>query len=71
VLPNPTPGTGITIVIPSNCLQAGEVIYFDLLDTNGISITTGTATVPESSSLALLGAALIPLTFLARRRQEA
>ena len=70
-LPNPTPGTDITIVLPSSCLQAGEVFYFDLADTNNISVTPGSATVPEPSSLVLLGAALIPVAFLARRRQEA
>jgi len=70
VLPNPTPGTDITVVLPSNCLQAGEVFYFDLADTNNISITPGSATVPEPCSLALLGAALIPLALVARRRQE-
>jgi hypothetical protein len=71
VLPNPTPGTDITVVLPSSCLQAGEVFYFDLADTNNINITPGSATVPEPSSLALLGAALIPVAFIARRRQEA
>ena len=70
-LPNPTPGTDITIVLPSSCLQAGEVFYFDLADTNNISVTPGSPTVPEPSSLVLLGAALIPVAFLARRRQEA
>ena len=70
-LPNPTPGTGITVVLPNSCLQAGEVFYFDLADTNNISVTPGSATVPEPSSLVLLGAALIPVAFLARRRQEA
>ena len=70
-LPNPTPGTGITVVLPSSCLQAGEVFYFDLADTNNISVTPGSPTVPEPSSLVLLGAALIPVAFLARRRQEA
>ena len=70
-LPNPTPGTDITIVLPSSCLQAGEVFYFDLADTNNISVTPGSATVPEPSSLVLLGAALIPVAFLARRRQGA
>jgi hypothetical protein len=70
-LPNPTPGTGITVVLPSSCLQAGEVFYFDLADKNNISVTPGSPTVPEPSSLVLLGAALIPVAFLARRRQEA
>ena len=71
VLPNPTPGTDITVVLPSSCLQAGEVFYFDLADKNNISVTPGSPTVPEPSSLVLLGAALIPVAFLARRRQEA
>jgi len=70
-LPNPAPGTDITITLPSSCLQAGEVFYFDLADTNNISVTAGSSTVPEPSSLVLLGAALIPVAFLARRRQEA
>lgn len=71
VLPNLTPGTDITVVIPSSCLQVGEVFYFDLADGKNISVTPGSATVPEPSTLALLGAALIPVWFLARRRQEA
>jgi hypothetical protein len=70
VLPNPTPGSPVTFVIPSSCLQAGEVFYFDLADEQNLSITAGTVTAPEPSSLALLGAALIPVAFLMRRRQE-
>ena len=70
-LPSATPGTQVTIAISSSCLQGGEVFYFDLADENNISITTGSATVPEPSSLALLGAALLPFAFLKRRRHEA
>jgi PEP-CTERM motif len=71
VLPNPAPGTDITVVLPSSCLHVGEVFYFDLADTNNISITSGSATVPEPSSLALFGLALIPLMFFSKRRVQA
>ena len=69
-LPSPTPGAKVTIEIPTSCLQAGEVFYFDLADDNNLSITSGSAPVPEPSSLALLGAALLPLVLLIRRRCE-
>jgi hypothetical protein len=71
VLPNPTPGTDITVVLPSSCLQVGEVFYFDLADTKNISITPGSATVPEPSSLALFGLALVPLMLFSKRRVQA
>jgi len=71
VLPNPTPGSDIKIVIPSDCLAGAEVFYFDLADTSGISVTPGSASVPEPSSLALLGVALIPLAYFPRRRVHA
>jgi len=67
-LPNPTPGSNITITIPSSCLLGGEVFYFDLADTSGISVTPGSRSVPEPPSLALLGVALIPLAYFSRRR---
>jgi hypothetical protein len=82
VLPTELGGVGVvTITLPTHCLVAGATFYFD--ETDQISPTTGlfvgapaevpfaNASVPEPNSSASLGIALIPLAFLARRRQQA
>lgn len=75
----PTVSGIVTIQLPGKCIVPGATFYFDEVDadnSNGVFVgqfadVSPVTTAPEPSSLALLGAALIPVAFLIRRRQEA
>jgi len=62
---------GGSITLPGLCDVKGNTFYFDLASTSGISVSYGTSTALEPSSLTLLGLALIPVAVLSRRRLQA
>jgi PEP-CTERM motif len=60
-----------SISIPTACLVPGIVLYFDEKNPDEHTITLGTSTtaVPEPNSLGLLGAGILGLLSLQRRRR--
>jgi hypothetical protein len=72
---------GDTITLPGTCIVGGATFYFDEADgddANGNFVGTfadvspaTSAVMPEPGSLALLGMGLLPVVFLAKRREQA